>query len=145
MRLLLVFILILGFYLWMKEKTPAFEEAGLEQAMLQLEVGKHVSPQYFAQLVATLQRASLAYGKSLQGNGLTALNELRLETVKANAAAQELVYRAPSDRIIEQKLQKGKELMMGQLIAWVADVKARWKLKPAPGDSEHFWNRYYEL
>lgn len=108
-----------------------------------LAVGASISPQYYDKLVNCLTRSATAYDASFGAD--PSIEILRSELTKARAAVQELIWRAPQDRQTHADLQQGKDAMTSQLLAWIEDVKNRWKLLPAPHDSLHFWNRYYEL
>ena len=143
MRLWCVLLLLAGVYLYWLTPAPAFGQApGLEPALHRLRAGATVSPQYWGHLTHALRTASQAFEDSYS-SPLSA-DALRLQTVRARSAAQELIERAPVDARTVRALQEGKAMMTGQLVAWLEDVKARWGLASKEHDAAHVWNRYYE-
>ena len=143
MRMWCILLLLAGVYLYWLTPAPAFGQApGLEPALDHLRVGAAVSPQYWTYLTRAMQLASQAFEDSYSSP--RSVDALRLQTVRARSAAQELIERAPVDAHTLQELQKGKDMMTGQLVAWLQDVKARWGLVSKDHDADHVWNRYYE-
>ena len=141
LRLLLVIMLLAGVFVYFRANGTTLPCSGLEPAMALLSVGRTVSPQYHGKLMTCLVAASKAYDASFGPE--PHLDTLRINLIRARSAVQELLWRAPADSCTQSKLRKGKDEMTALLMAWVKDVKQRWKLLPEPHDSDNFWDGYY--
>ena len=147
-RFVLILMLIVALTLLLNRNNPnnMSKAPGLDAALSLLYHGKQASPKYYSLLQLELKRAADAYEYSFISDGVEAIQQLRLQRLKARAAAQELLDSLPrGSGLIESKIRDGKALMTARLCAWVDDVKVRCGLPSSTLDSAYIWNRYYEL
>lgn len=133
-----ILILLLVLYLYLKPVPSAsvLQEAGLSSC----------AP-FFAHdglLTYWLERAADGFAKSHTGACEEGLAQLRTASVKASAAAHELMFKAPSDRHTQQRMQQGYDMMAAQLAALQTDIKQRCRLPPSPHDNLNVWDKYIE-
>ena len=114
--------------------TP--NEAGLATAKSLLACGQHISPQHHSLLLQALTTAEEGYKMVLEGDKPQGVARLQAASIRASAAAHELMFRAPSDTATQSQLQNGYDMMTAQLDALQDDVIGSHR------DNSDVWNRY---
>lgn len=139
-------LLIVGLYLAFVDtrQGKAFAESGLETALERLGVGAAVSKQYHTLLVSSLSEAKAAYTATLSGDAEGGLDRLKVASLRASAAAHELMARAPEDSKIQHALDEGYRMMSAQLGALISNVKCKNRQESGGVDGQSVWDRYYD-
>ena len=126
LRIWAIALLLLGIYLFCVTRSPIPQASGLEDALYNLRLGPGVSAQYHSLLMKHAVLCAEAYASSFvapvqQGQ----LEDLKLNSDRAEAAAQELRERAPSEPGLLRRLKSGQRLLVAQLSGWQKEMRIR--------------------